>query len=968
MDNGCETPLNGDPFPPERVVRVFVSSAFQGMEREREFLGKHVFPRVRKYCEERDLAFAEVDLRWGITEQQCDRGELLPVIFDEIDRCRPFFVALLGERYGSAPRGGIPAELQQKYAWLRSAGEQSTTELEIRHATENAHGCGEALFYIREPAAGLLARLKHRTPAVEVEALNLRDRIALMQPRVGRYKTLDQLAAIVERDLYAAIERRYPPTGHDPSPHKYEIDQHGAAVVRLARGFVGREEELGKLDAHLASDGPPLLVLGAPGLGKTALLCEWVRRLREKHARSDLLVLTHIVEATPGSADTKRMTRRLAFLLGERAGTMVESSSDQTQILTEICRLLREVVTQGPVVLAVDGIDQLGPQEGLTDLRWLPLRLPPGVHVVLTASPSPLLEMQFPRSWGAPLRLEPLSPEQRRTIATTYLAMYGKRLEGAHVDRLAGSAQTGNASFLMALLNELRLHGDYSTVGATLNGYLDASTLKSLYDRILTRWERDYESTHKGLVCDAFAFLSNVHGGLEESELVDLLGRGSAVPRIAWAELRLAAGEVLLDCGGVLRIRNQAFREVVQARYLSTETETSKVLRRLTKYFEQTAPLRRRVRELPALLWRTGQADRLRKVLSDVTFFTALVEDDLYTARRAWSWLEGTSRHRAVRTYARILSSPERYRTEQVRAVAGQLADSSSSLAAEPLWAWLAQEFTRKGALVDATQAKFARGLCLNTTGRLPEALAAFTSAAEEARAVEAYFLASGCERMAAVVEVAMGDAAGARRRLDACRNEARARDDELSEAYAQQSLALLQKDEAMAWGGDPRGDRQLLESSLPYAEAAQQTGSRFGDGYLEAQACGAQALILVHLGRFQDGAAKYEEEHAILEQLGDVQLLAMNCHNQGNLWRADRKLNRAAACFAEAEQLSSQCNDPDGIVAALVGLSSVHGLSGRPDLGWGLLMQALEIAERAELPLRIEQIHEICARISAGG
>jgi hypothetical protein len=44
------------------------------------------------------VEFVGVDLRWGITEEQAARGEVLPVCFAEIEKCRPYFVGLLGDR------------------------------------------------------------------------------------------------------------------------------------------------------------------------------------------------------------------------------------------------------------------------------------------------------------------------------------------------------------------------------------------------------------------------------------------------------------------------------------------------------------------------------------------------------------------------------------------------------------------------------------------------------------------------------------------------------------------------------------------------------------------------------------------------------------------------------------------------------------------------------------------------------
>ena len=62
-----------------RSIRVFISSTFRDMQAEREELVKRVFPQLRKLCEERGVGWTEVDLRWGVTEEQAQRGEVLPI-------------------------------------------------------------------------------------------------------------------------------------------------------------------------------------------------------------------------------------------------------------------------------------------------------------------------------------------------------------------------------------------------------------------------------------------------------------------------------------------------------------------------------------------------------------------------------------------------------------------------------------------------------------------------------------------------------------------------------------------------------------------------------------------------------------------------------------------------------------------------------------------------------------------------
>jgi hypothetical protein len=91
-----------------RTVRVFLSSTFRDFAEERDLLVRKVFPELRRKCRERQVELVDVDLRWGITEEEAQQGKVLPICLAEIDRSRPFFMGFIGERYGWIPE-------QEKY-------------------------------------------------------------------------------------------------------------------------------------------------------------------------------------------------------------------------------------------------------------------------------------------------------------------------------------------------------------------------------------------------------------------------------------------------------------------------------------------------------------------------------------------------------------------------------------------------------------------------------------------------------------------------------------------------------------------------------------------------------------------------------------------------------------------------------------------------------------------------------------
>jgi Domain of unknown function (DUF4062) len=63
-----------------KKVYIFISSTFNDMHAERDYLVKRVFPELQEWCEPRKLWLVDIDLRWGVTEQdaQQERGQGLP--------------------------------------------------------------------------------------------------------------------------------------------------------------------------------------------------------------------------------------------------------------------------------------------------------------------------------------------------------------------------------------------------------------------------------------------------------------------------------------------------------------------------------------------------------------------------------------------------------------------------------------------------------------------------------------------------------------------------------------------------------------------------------------------------------------------------------------------------------------------------------------------------------------------------
>lgn len=700
--------------PPERTIRVFVSSTFRDMQAERDVLVKRVFPQLRKLCEARAVAWTEVDLRWGITTEEASEGKVLPLCLAEIQRCRPYFIGLLGERYGWVPgEQEVPGDLLATEPWLLEHRTHSVTELEVLHGVlRNPAMADRALFYFRDPA--YLERLPAgenpadfagESPDAAARLADLKSRIRAAHaagslrfpPREG-YPTPEALGEQVLQDFTAIIEELYP-QGEVPDPLEGEAARHEAYARSRRLAFVGREDLLQELDAHVAASGArPAVLTGEPGCGKSTLLAEWVARWRQVHPAD--LVIQHYTGSTPESADWQGLVRRI---LGElkRAFAIADELPVRPDALRGALQdWLAKAGGERRIVLVLDALNQLANEDGTAhQLGWLPTAAPPNVRMVVSTLAGECLEVLRQRDWlvgTVPL----FDRADIAPAATAYFSLGGKKLPRQVLARLEAAPAARNPLYLRAVLDELRQLGRHEELEASAEAYLAAPDLPMLFDRILDRWHGDFgqDGAHPDLVRRSLCLIACARLGLSEIELLDLLGtRDEAgtvepLPRRHWTPFHLAAESALTLRSGLLGFGHEYLRAAVERRWLAGGAEVRPVRLHLADYFGGIPePTDRKLDELPSLLRDTAQWERLRDLLADLPSFHRLRGNERWKWELQSLWLALGPEFDPVETYDGVLAQAEPGLSEErlaslLNAVASFHLDAGRFAAAEPLF------------------------------------------------------------------------------------------------------------------------------------------------------------------------------------------------------------------------------------------------------------------------------------------
>lgn len=655
----------GDPVlrlndPAERSIRVFVSSTFRDMQAEREELAKRSFVRLRRLCAERDVVFTEVDLRWGITEEAAAEGMVLPVCLEEIRACRPFFIGLLGERYGWVPES-VPAELIEAEPWLAEHLGKSVTELEILHGVLNDPAMAtNCFFYIRDPRYA-----EARGGEFLTQDASAGTRLAELKEQIRRgglpvredYPDPQVLGELVFEDLAAAIDRRFP-HGSEPAPLERERRAHQAFAAARTRLHVGRDEYLVRIDRHVESSSEPLVVVGESGCGKSALLANWASRHSSSHPGT--FVLTHFVGAGSESAVWMNAVRRIAEEAIARFDLQLAVPREPERLKGLLGAVLLAISSQArDIVLVIDGLDLIEDRDGGLDLAWLPGLIPKGIHLVISALPGgkPLDELAR-RSWPQ-LAITGLSEAARRQLIVRYLGGYRKDLGTRRLGRIAVMPQCGNPLFLRLLLDELRYWGVHETLDAAMERYLEAGDVAELFERILARLDADYERERPHLVGDTMRLLWAARRGLSETELLTLLGAPEPLARRLFSPLFLAIEPLLVSVGGLLRFGSGGLSAAVKSRYFTSESDETRVRLQIAEHFQGDQRSPRALDERPWQLLKAEDWQGLRAFVTDPELLGLLWQRDRWDVRAYWARIEAAAHGRLPDGYRDILAHPE---------------------------------------------------------------------------------------------------------------------------------------------------------------------------------------------------------------------------------------------------------------------------------------------------------------------
>jgi len=360
----------------------------------------------------------------------------------------------------------------------------------------------------------------------------------------------ESLEELILRDLKAAISERFPHHAEvtEKDDLEKEFDQQERFLFINSEGFIHREGDFTALDSYVSGHSDRPFVLTAPaGMGKSTLLANWIDRDRTRgrgrpgesvHFRfigqSDLSTtvpdLLHSLllelQGVAGKIPSSTMETRTTPEGGEETVKVpLEIPRDPLKLREVWGRWLEEVGRQGRTILILDALDQL--ETGLSDLRWIPRRLPKNVKLIASfkrgGEGADELLARFERTGEAQVsQARPFDEEEdRRRLVRAYLRQYLKELDESHITDLINSPGATNPLFLKVVLSELRVFGIFSSLGEKVREDFGETPI-SAFHSVLKRLEGDPAYSpidpHQAVPL-IFGLLAHARHGLSAEEL-----------------------------------------------------------------------------------------------------------------------------------------------------------------------------------------------------------------------------------------------------------------------------------------------------------------------------------------------------------------------------------------------------------------------------------------------------------------
>ena len=539
----------------DRSMRIFISSTFQDMEEERKELITKVFPILKKKAAKRGVTVTELDLRWGITQEESENGKVLEICLNEIDKSRPFFIGILGDRYGWCPSQeeiGKNHNIEERYGWVKDCVEQgkSVTEMEMQYGALKSKLYSDqpidAFFWIKKDSDETDERLRALKQMVKENA----------EHPCHEYTSPENLGQQVLEAFERILEEHFP----EKELSALEIFRQDVALYIRTHNklYIPIEENVQRLERFLNDDNERYIaIVGDVGSGKSALLSNWVAEKSLNDA--DRVWVSCYIQSNITASDLDSTLEFLTDEICQKCNLPTENTAfGQEDAKEKFITTYNKAVASQPIVLVIGGVDGLEVHKDEKLLNWLP-QVPECSKLVITSIEDDETIRSWKRKSHELWNILPLTDVAQRDYIRLYLQQYGKKLTQKQTERLVSSPIISKPSVLKAILNVLKDVGKYEELDAWIEKMVAIESEGKLYNLIIDNAISTYGES---VTMDVLSALWISRYGLTEDRFLKF---SNTTPLIL-SQILCSFDDFLKNKNGLITIENPIFANAMANR------------------------------------------------------------------------------------------------------------------------------------------------------------------------------------------------------------------------------------------------------------------------------------------------------------------------------------------------------------------------------------------------------------------
>lgn len=591
-----------------RKVRVFISSTFSDMEQERNTIVYNVFPRLRQEFSSQMIDISEVDLRWGIPEEDSENSKILEICIGEVLHCYPFFVGIVGQRYGTIASTDAIDNLPPAYrnAIGKDFSEEiSITELEMRAGAFVPNNVDFSCFFIKS----------------NIEKLELPPQLKRLIENIHRsyiaytYDSLETFGNQMFNSLRECILKVIPEKLSIPYADKYYYS-HLNILKNNAIHYIPNNLLVTRIERQITAQRR-LYIRGEKGIGKSACI-SWLAKCEGVNRNEN--VFFHFAAVGNDSLNIDNAFFRLRLFL--QSLTDYESSeTDNRAIVTELLGVLPSNIK---VTLYFDAMDHFNDITAIYQFFAL-ADINQNVFVVCSG-----IDDYARIPLEQTILVEKLTSDQIRQILKDKLIQFGKKLSKKMYLQIIEKESCSNPLFLQAFITQLRMYGTYDTFENFFNTLIKANTFEEVFSIVIQRLKHYFieSGMPDSMLDEALAMIVYSKNGIKESELQEILALKPITRSVFLSTIELFT----IEKNGLLCFSHdliiQTTKEILAKTHIDYEKKVAKVY---VNFFSKQPQDWRRYSEETFQLCKLNRIESLAKNLSNKDCFMYLRRNEYHS-------------------------------------------------------------------------------------------------------------------------------------------------------------------------------------------------------------------------------------------------------------------------------------------------------------------------------------------------